>query len=215
MNKKITSKHYSTDWPIELFDKNSNKWDYGIEIIEDRFMSRFINPMNELINHKSKEISTNSGFVIMAVDCLLIETLNQFYFGLKSSNKKYYRENTNKNYRFISQAFRDFFNYSTFFPDFKNNEELQKIFYNDIRNGLLHQAESKVNSLINIKNKKMIVPIDGRKFENGIVINRNLFHKAINNEFVRYINDLKNPSSINLDGENLREMCHKKMINLI
>jgi hypothetical protein len=215
MEKKISNKYYAKDWDSSLSDKNHPNWEKAIKIIEDRFKSRYFNPVKELINHREKPIRTNVGFIIISIDCLLIETLNQFFFGLKTSNEKYNRNNRDINFRSNKQAFRDFFNYSDHFPDFKYNEDLINLFYDEIRCGLLHQAESKVNSLINVKKSNMITLIDSSDLSKGIEINRNLFHEGLSKEFNRYIEDLKRIDSVNLEGQNLREMCHRKMIQMV
>jgi hypothetical protein len=173
MSKKISSKHYCSQWTSDLADRNSPIWSLGIEIIKDRFKARFFNPIKLLIEHDTREIRGNSGFLIMSIDCLLIETLNQFYLGLKSTDENYSGRNW--------EAFRDFFRYSQYFPDFNKSDALSKLFFEQIRCGLLHQAESKVNSLINIKDpSNMVVAIDeANDYSKGVVINRNLFHKAL------------------------------------
>ena len=109
MIKKISSSHYSNQWTPNLADRNSPDWKLGVEIIRDRFEYRFFSPIEVLIKHTKKEIRVNSGFVIMSIDCLLIETLNQFYLGLKKTNDKYNRNNPDSNYKWNWQAFRDFF----------------------------------------------------------------------------------------------------------
>jgi hypothetical protein len=212
MSKKISSRHYSSQWTSDLADRHSPNWSLGIEIIEDRFKKRFFNPIKTLIENDTKEIRVNSGFLIMSIDCLIIETLNQFYLGLKTTTEKYYwRNNPDPNYRKNWQAFRDFFKHSHFFPDFKDNDDLTELFFKEIRCGLLHQAESKVNSLINIKNSKVIEPLQLGDYSQGIVINRNLFHEALEREFDKYIADLENPDSKNIFGDFLREKCNEKM----
>ena len=214
-SKKISENYFSSDWNQNLSDRNSREWEKAILVINDRFQSRYLNPINELIKYPKKNIRTNIGFIVMSIDCLLIETLNQFYFGLKNTEEKYFNKNSNKKFKYNSQAFRDFFTHSTFFPVFKNQLDLIDLFYKDIRCGLLHQAETKANSLINIKEKIMVKPVDGKDFKNGIIINRNIFHKALSEEFDKYINDLNNPDSKNIEGAYLREMCNKKMVELI
>jgi len=214
MVKKISSKHFETDWSLDLSDRNSTKWINGIEIIKDRFESRFLKPVEILIHHTEKEIRVNSGFIIMSIDCLLIETLNQFYLGLKDTKAKYNKKNLDENYKYNWQAFRDFFKYSTYFPDFKGNDILIKTFFTEIRCGLLHQAESKINSLINIKYKQIVLPIIDGDYSQGIIINRNLFHNSLRKEFDKYIFDLSNPDSKNIFGEYLRNKCNEKMLLL-
>lgn len=207
MEKRISSKYYASDWSIAFADKDSPDWTHATEIIKDRFETRYFNPLAVLINHCEKEVRNNSGFIIMSIDCLLIETLNQFYLGLKNTNCCVNYKGKGNNWR----AFSDFFKYSTYFPDFKNNDDLVEEFYRQIRCGLLHQAESKVNSLINVRHREMVKPIQNGNYKHGMIINRTLFHDALKREFEKYLIDLEDPESLNLFGENLREKCRKKM----
>lgn len=204
----------SSDWPSSLSNKDSKDWNLGVEIIKDRFESRFIKPIDSLINHSDKIVRCNSGFVIMSIDCLLIETLNQFYFGLNATTEKYHKRNADPNNKFNWQAFRDFFTHSSYFPDFQSDHKLTELFFNEIRCGLLHQAESKSQSLINMKGAYMVrlnIPGD---YKGGVTINRTLFHKSVKLEFYKYLDDLGKANSTNILGENLRERCNKKMVNI-
>lgn len=211
MTKKISSQFYASDWTADLSDRHSINWAKGVEIIKDRFKSRFIIPINSLINNPDKYIRVNSGFLIMSIDCLLIETLNQFYLGLEKTSDKYQKRNPDNNYRWNWQAFRDFFLHSSYFPDFKGNNMLIELFFDEIRCGLLHQAESKTNSLINTKKPIIVRPLVNGDYSRGIELNRNLFHKALEEEFDKYILDLQDPDSKNIFGEFLRNKCNDKM----
>jgi hypothetical protein len=213
MIKKISSKYFTSDWLKDLSDINSPNWTKGIGIIKDRFESRYFNPIDLILNSSGTKIKYTCGFLVMSIDCLLIETLNQFYLGLYTSEERYYRRNPDINYKKNEQAFRDFFKHSTFFPDFKD-ENMSNIFYKEIRCGLLHQAQSKTNSLINIKETKMVALLDSKDPSKGLIINRNLFHTALKYEFNKYLNDLESPTNVNIFGENLREKCNRKMIGL-
>jgi hypothetical protein len=199
---KISSKHEVKNVPTDL-TINTGNWDLAIEIIKDRFYSRYFNPVEKLISCADKSISNNCGFIIMSIDCLLIETINQFYMGIGSTEELYPRNNW--------MAFRDFFCHTSNFNEFKTNRNLVKVFYNQIRCGLLHQAETKSLSLINIKENSIVKVIkDKLDYSDGIIINRNLFHKALKADFDKYIEQLQDPNSVNFYGENLREMFMKK-----
>ena len=143
MKKKISNRHYSNEWPNDLNDANSVNWPKAIEIIKARIEHRYFLPLEQIIKSDEDSIKYNCGFLIMSIDCLLIETLNQFYLGIYTSDEKYNRNNPDLNFRKNKHAFRDFFNYSSYFPDFKNNEPVINLFYNEIRCGLLHQAQTK------------------------------------------------------------------------
>ena len=214
MSKKISSQHFSTDWTIGLADINSTEWDNGIDIVRERFESRYFKPIDQLLHSTDTKVKYNCGFLVMTIDCLLIETLNQFYLGLYTSEDKYYRTNPDINFKYNKQSFRDFFRHSSFFPDFKADETLSNILYSEIRCGLLHQAQSKTNSLINVRELGMVTLVDNNDPTKGLIINRELFHQAMYKEFDKYLRDLETATSVNIFGENLREKCNRKMRDL-
>ena len=99
---KISEKYQNTDWKsLNLLDDNNVNWTDGISIIKDRFFSRFFSQIEKI---KDDEFS---GFVVMSIDCLLIETLMQFYLGVDNTEVNYKREQW--------KAFKDFFKNSTYF----------------------------------------------------------------------------------------------------
>jgi hypothetical protein len=107
---------------LESPDVPENK-QYIIEFIDHRLRRRYIVPINAI------PPGSKGGFLVMAVVCLLIETLQQFYKGdaeTKGSN---------------AEAFKRFFeDENALFPDCAAH---YKAFYTKIRCGILHQAETK------------------------------------------------------------------------
>lgn len=212
MSKKISPNYTSTDWPADLADRNSPNWDKAIDIVRDRFEGRYLKPLEVLTDHEDKSVRTNVGFIVMSIDCLLIETLTQFYLGLVQTEDKYYYKNSDSNFKFNWQAFRDFFKHSNNFSAFKGDDDLCKQFFKQIRCGLLHQAESKFNSVINIKRKELVTKIDSTDVTKGLIINRKIFHEALCDDFKQYFENLIKPDSQNIFSESLRDNCNKKMI---
>jgi len=197
---QISPNYFCSNWiDLNLNKRFSENWRKGADIVHDRIYGRYLAQIEVLEEHLDSAIWLYSGFLIMAVDCMVIETLNQFYFGLENTNEKYYRENW--------KSFRDFFARSEFFKnDF--DDDKAKIFYEHIRNGLLHQAQTKEKSLINIKFPSMVTPVNPAKLFDGIIINREIFHKALLKEFERYINDLRTDKD---EFDDLRQKCIDKM----
>lgn len=200
-NFRISPNKYVSDWEkLELkVASNENLWEDAIKIFEDRINGRFLNQIEALSDHCSLDIKIYSGFTTMALDCLLIETLHQFYNGLKETKSK-------KNL----DAFVDFLTSSHNFKEwFKEGETSAKEFYLQIRCGILHQAETKKYSRITIdkKQKEMLVAYEG-KWEKGLIIRRDLFHRGLLNEIKEYkrklIDKVDNP-------HNYRENFIKKM----
>lgn len=190
---KISPKYSSEDWKSIRLNINSpsDDWKQAIDIFQDRISGRFLNQVKLIENN------TFSGFAVMALDCLLIETLNQFWFGIDDTNECYRSRNW--------QSFRDFFKRSnhfyTFFPD-----DVSKVFYNQVRCGLLHQAETKQGTLINFKKSTMVNKIDPLDISKGLEVNRKLFHAALIQEFEDYCKKL-----LDSNESTMRENFIKKM----
>lgn len=179
------SKNYSTEDWIKLKFDNEQDWEEACKIFYDRLYSRFLKPIEMIEGYEF------SGFVIMALDCLLIETYQQFYKGKKETPKRESKE-----------YFTQFFNNTNFKEDF--DDEKAEMFYKQIRCGILHQAETKESSKIKISHELPIVKFTKEK--DGLIINRKKFHKKLISIIDSYIEDLKNPSN-----EDLRKNFRKKM----
>jgi len=90
--------------------------------IVERFDERYFNPV---MNSSSKH-----GFTMMAVGCLVIETLESFYHGWHDSSKKYPFD------KFFERQHAEGKSLGVFAGDAIK-------FHQNIRNGILHQAETK------------------------------------------------------------------------
>jgi hypothetical protein len=126
----------------------------------------------------------------MALDCLLIETLQQFIEGVPETpireNKCYFKN-------FLISYFKEDF-----------DDEKAKMFYEQIRCGILHQAETKKNSKIKISHELPIVKFTKEK--DGLIINRKKFHEKLKKAIKSYIGQLKDTTN-----EPLRKKFRKKM----
>lgn len=171
---RISPKYKASDFR-ELDLNNEEDWQLAIDMFKDRMESRFFEPVNNI------KRMIYSGFTIMAICCLLIETLQQFYKGVDESptSKKFFVSFLTKT------SFGDYF-----------NENKAKMFYKKIRCGILHQAEIKDSSLILIKRNIPLVKIT--KDEEGLIINRKLFFKQLETEYNNYINSIKDKNNVEL-----------------
>ena len=193
----ISEKYQNIDWNnLNLSDSRSPNWHKGIEIIEDRFNSRFFKQIQQII------VDEFSGFLIMSIDCLLIETFMQFYLGVESTEKNYSRNNW--------KAFRDFFKQSSFFKTNFNTNNICKTFYDHFRCGLLHQAQTKQMSLIKICQPDILGFYDLTDISKGLTVDRKQFHERLELEFKDYLNKLSINAN-NFIGDNLREQAILKM----
>lgn len=129
--------------------------------IRERFDERYIKPMRVKKSQKN-------GFTIMAVSCLMIETLESFFQGWVNTRNK------------SQLAFCNFFDRNT---DFDFIRGYSQEFYKHVRCGILHQAETTGGWHIRR---------DGDIFDKETkTINSKKFHDRIENVLIQYCKDLE------------------------
>ena len=164
---------------LELDDAASLDWNRAIEIFAARIYSRYLEPVNLLIKEEESRspIERRYGFSIMAMDCLLIETLQSFRDGLTDTKNK--SKEMFKNYLPEREGFRDHF----------DEKQAERFFY-DFRCGILHQAEIMGPSLL-----WSVGLLKGEKADGTPYINRTKFHEILKEDFKRYCDELKDPAN--------------------
>jgi len=160
---------------LRLNDPASPDWSRAVEILSSRIYDRFIDPVDLLINVENTTPARQRrfGFAIVALDCLLIETMGAFIQGLidtKGLSGELFRHVLMSRPRF-----------SPYFP----NEATADQFYREFRCGILHQAEVRGQS--RVWSVGDMIWHDG----DGLVVNRNLFHEALKAEFDSYLDELR------------------------
>ena len=171
----------------------TNDWERMVEIFQDRIEGRFLKPVRLIA--KDVDIGEFSGFSILALDCLIIETLNQFYSGLDETEGEH------------KKAFWNFFKNSEFFKNHFSKEQANT-FYSHYRCGILHQAQTKGKSVVRIDQSTMIQSVENDNSK-SLIVDRALFHKALEQEILSYMEKLKLGGNEN--SEKLRSNFVKKM----
>ena len=185
----ISPKYRKSHWEEALAN---NDWKRMVEIFQDRIEGRFFKPIRLIAN--DCVIGEFSGFSILALDCLIIEILNQFYSGLDET------EGLHK------MAFWKFFKNSDFFKGHFSRKKAFT-FYSHYRCGILHQAQTKKKSVVRIDQSTMIQSV-GKDISEGLIVDRALFHKALEQELSSYMERLKRGGNENCE---LRANFIKKM----
>lgn len=188
--KGISNSDYNS---LDLSNHSSNNWNIAADIFEKRFYHRYIEPVDLLIASETKLLNTDKrfGFTIAAIDSLLIETLACFYAGYIESPR---RQNEAVYVGFLTNPALEIASH------FDHNSAA--LFYNEIRCGILHQSETKNNSLIKAWGPAVRV-------QNGsIVINRTAFHTLVKKEFESYIKKIRTSSNVDLRGKFVTKMTH-------
>lgn len=86
----------------------------------------------------------NFSFSIMALNCLLIETLQHFYLGIDETPTRINKTN--------------YINFLTSRKPYKSkfNNKTARNFYKGVRCGILHQAQTKRNTQLTLYNPDMV-----------------------------------------------------------
>lgn len=181
---RISPRFTSNDW-YALERDSQDDWAKAADMVKDRLDGRFLHYAGNCLR------SPYSGFVVLAIDSLLIETLQQFREGITNGHGKSKDMVT----RFLAgQRFQ---------PEF--DQVARNAYYSDIRCGLLHQAEAKRMWLIRRGQEAMLQPSpDGQ----GYVIDVRVFHKAVRGSMNDYLRELRQPTSNELRANLWTKMDH-------
>lgn len=142
-------------------DKDDNAKVSLIKLIHHRFFNRYVKHLNDI----------DSGFLKMAISCLMIETLESFRQGKKDTKER----------GVGLKMFKDFFAAEErLFPGFK---DIATDFYYSIRCGILHQAET--TNAWRILRREHLLDKSKR------AVNATKFAKALEKSLNNYVDSLK------------------------
>jgi hypothetical protein len=170
---RISRNYFIEDYARLRFDKESD-WCKAADIFLDRLETRYLEHISALRRRKT------SGFVVLALDSALIETLEQFRRGVPETPRGKSQE------YFVSFLTE---------PPFGDHFDAPRadLFYRTIRCGLLHQSEAKGPSRIKRGDGRPLVEYsDGRE---GLVIAVDKFHELLINVIYDYASVLRKPES--------------------
>jgi hypothetical protein len=201
-------------------------WRCAIEVFERRIRERFLSCIEALetadsrldislpdeapadcstLPHKNEAVVP--GFAIMALCCLLGETLQSF----RSRAEIAPRPETRCSYpdgpciktpqTTTADAFKAFLRRPAFGDAFAD-EQIASSFVSGVRNGILHEAETRNWVIWRSEPEKQIVAKRG----DGYVLNRSTFYRALKDDFAQYLEELRNS-----DNGELRSRFRKKM----
>ncbi|HZQ20476.1 MAG TPA: hypothetical protein VFA90_17415 [Terriglobales bacterium] len=160
------------DWKSLTF-RTEDEWQKAIDIFLDRIETRYLIHIDRIIKHRT------SGFAVLALDCTLIETLEQFRQGKEKTPRTK-----------IGEYFVAFLTSTSFKKHF--DKDKAKMFYKQIRCGLLHQTEAKNSRVKRTSTLPMIAYTKGNK---GLIVNSKPFHQELKTVIRQYADELRNPKS--------------------
>jgi len=203
----------------KLDDGDENAWTEAISVLERRIRERFLNCIDALFLADTKQDLRSSdshadrncvpGFSIIALWCLLIDTLQSFREkrqdpAMPTGPCSFPSGPCLKPPSGTAEQFKSFLRRPAFGDTFKDDGLATK-FVNGIRNGILHEAETRKWVIWRDEPVGQIVAPE----EDGFALNRTLFYRALKDEFESYLQELHDPSN-----EGLRQRFRKKMNDL-
>ncbi len=179
---RISPRYTSRDWQA-LDSNSSDDWSKAADMVRDRLDGRFLRFASNCLRSK------HSGFVVLAIDSLLAETIQQFTDGVTNGRGR------------SEEMVKRFLERKRFQPEF--DASARKAFYQDIRCGLLHQAEAKRMWLIRRAQPTLLQKVVGGQ---GYIIDVKRFHVGVRDSLNDYLKLISEPTS-----SSLRSNLWKKM----
>ena len=191
---QIAPNFTSMHWRALILDSSENDWQTAIDVVNCRLTSRYIDPVECLLESEQdlKASQRRFGFTVLAIDLLLMETIQAFKEGLETTDGK------------SKAVFIRFLENSPHFAKYFENREQRERFYKEFRCGILHQAEVQSSALV-WSVGELYERVDGIE-----ILNRSAVHEAIKSDLRDYINQLQDPES-----KELRANLKKKMDFLV
>ncbi|MGB6484375.1 MAG: hypothetical protein WBE86_12895 [Candidatus Acidiferrales bacterium] len=197
------------EWPISKVEKAliASSHDRLIAFIKDRYSERYFEPL-KILNSPQE----GPGFAVMSLCCLLVETFQAYRTGLPSSDRgeleklskspiapklgKPYHIDASEFPNGNGEPFRCFFTSNArFFPGVDGG-----LFYKSIRNGLLHQSQTKDGWKIKIGRERLWD-------KNEKIVDRGLFVRHLHMYFNSYLEELEGlPPSDNIVAKAKRKI---------
>lgn len=208
----------STDWEklSPKLDNDESAWLQAIGVFERRMKERFFSCLDALVQADTKpDLQSDApgtdhcipGFSIMALCCLLIETLQGFRepsaLLIPTGPCEFPAGLCIKPSPGTNERFRKFLRLPSFGGAF-NNKGVAKEFLHGVRNGILHEAETRKWVIWRSEPHGQIVATE----QDGYALNRTLFYEAVKQEFESYLKDLRNSASKEL-RQRFREQMQK------
>ena len=181
---RISPTFTSNDWSL-LSQSDPTDWVRAVAVVRDRLEGRFLKFVDSWIEDPF------SGFIVLAVDSLLAETIQQFRTGATNGSGK------------SEKYIKAFLAGPRFQRDF--DEDARAQFFTDIRCGLLHQGEAKAMWLVRRAQASMLRKAPGG---DGYIIDVPRFHRAVTLSLEDYYEDLVTPSQQKLRANLWKKMDH-------
>lgn len=192
---EIAPGHRVSEWRDLSLDPTSSAapdWDKAIEILDSRIRNRFIEPAQLLIDSENDRARGKFGFAILAIDFLLIETIEGFRTGQI--------DHRNRSKSLFTGFLTAWPAFSACIPVGKKGPALADRVFCQGRCALHHTGST----------DRIVVKRSGPMFtfhdDGRIEINRTRLHHELGKEFLKYTSDLRSQEGVELRGMFKRKM---------
>lgn len=193
---EIAPNYTASAWrALDLQSPTNPDWQTAVDILDARLCARFFGPVAAIQDHPNRDVAAFSGFAILAIDCLLIETLGQFLLGYEYTPPKKSQE-----------VYERVLLHGHHFHLAFSSPDIVRVFRIHFRNGILHQAETKARSCVRFDEPQMISQVDPNDPEVGLIVDRIKFHDALSREFGDYRDQLRKPTDSKLRRNFVKKM---------
>ncbi|WP_238326046.1 gamma-glutamylcyclotransferase family protein [Bryobacter aggregatus] len=159
--------------------EDASAWSLVINAISRRIDERFLKPIDDLARFDDDDnLPYRPGFAILALDCLLIDTVQSFREGRTTTGE-----------HSPAYSFKSFLRNERF-SDFNSADRDE--FFGYVRNAILHNGETRKDWRIRIDNDSMLTRGPTTKAR---TLNRKRFHDAVKASCQDLISDLHNGDS--------------------
>jgi hypothetical protein len=169
----LISRNFTVDhWKALTFDSEAD-WQKAVDIFWDRMETRYLEHIRRILGHHT------SGFAALSLDCAVIETMEQFRRGKRKTPSR-------QGKKFFVSILTE----TSFSSDV--TKEQARVFYKNIRCGLLHQTEAEDSR---VKRTSTTPLIAFTKDHKGVIVNAKIFHQRLEQVIREYAERLRDPKS--------------------
>lgn len=203
----FTSDEWRSRLRPRLDGDHDEAWQEAASILERRLKERFLCCIEALLKlDKIENLSepVRPGFSVMALCCLLVETLEFYRGGGRTMEVPEAHEAAPRTGGPpTAKNFKGFLKRSKYFNRDFYNSDICGDFAINVRNGILHEAETRGGWLIERSrpHEKIVEKIKG-----GYILNRTAFYGALRSELDEYLDQLRDPANNDLRRNFLKKM---------
>lgn len=172
---------------------SSADWENALQIFDARIRHRFFDPVDELIKLEQSKSRKTFGFAILAIDFLVIETLQGFREGVT--------DHTGKSKCLFTNFLKQWGSFTECLPKTGASDNYAIKIYKAYRCALHHSGATNGAFRVGVSG-----PVFAFETDHEVKINRTCLHENLKREFDAYLVELRKPSEKSLRCNFIKKM---------